>query len=736
MHELELWGGPECTVNRVGDQYRDQLAASGHEERLSDIDLMADLGFATLRYPVLWERVAPHDPARNDWSWTDRQLEHIRSRGMRVIAGLVHHGSGPAYANILSDAFAPGLARHARNVAERYPWIDAWTPVNEPVTTARFCALYGFWHPHARDERLFWTALLNQIDGVRLAMREVREVNPGARLVQTDDLGRTYATAALREQAAFDNARRWMGWDLLCGRVVPGHDLWQRLCDFGFEARLRAMAEAPCPPDIIGINHYLTSDRFLDHRLQRYPARNHGSNKRQRFADTEAVRVLAPPPPGLRGVAQEAWERYGLPLAITEVHNGCTRDEQMRWTWEAWNVARALRDEGVDLRAVTSWSLLGSHGWNTLLTGEGRYEPGTFDVSGPAPRATAMTALLRGLAGGANSSHPVLAGAGWWRRPIRLAHPPAPRPAPMREHVATPSWSGARTPPLLILGATGTLGQAIAAACRHRDIAHVLTSRGQLDLGNGESIAAALDFHKPWCVVNAAGWVRVDDAEKEADACHAANAAGALRLAEACARRGIPTVSFSSDLVFDGQANRPYRESDAAAPLNVYGRSKRDAEQAVLALSGSHLIVRTAAFFSAADPHNFAIHALQALASGQSFRAAQDHVVSPTFVPQLVNAVLDLCIDGAEGLWHLTNGEPVSWADFGRRVAAACGMRTAGIEAVPGASLGWVAPRPLYVPLASEKGRLMGQLDEAMDHFAYLLREKRPDLARALMAVQ
>ncbi|MCI1754828.1 MAG: glycoside hydrolase family 5 protein [Sphingobium sp.] len=227
MHELELWGGPECTVNRVGDQYRDQLAASGHEERLSDIDLMADLGFATLRYPVLWERVAPHDPARNDWSWTDRQLEHIRSRGMRVIAGLVHHGSGPAYANILSDAFAPGLARHARNVAERYPWIDAWTPVNEPVTTARFCALYGFWHPHARDERLFWTraAQPDRWRAARDAGRCGRSIR-GARLVQTDDLGRTYATAALREQAAFDNARRWMGWDLLCGRVVPGHDLW------------------------------------------------------------------------------------------------------------------------------------------------------------------------------------------------------------------------------------------------------------------------------------------------------------------------------------------------------------------------------------------------------------------------------------------------------------------------------------------------------------------------------
>src|SRR6185369_7451583 len=124
--------------------------------------------------------------------------------GIRPIAGLVHHGSGPAYTSLLDPGFAPGLAAHAAAAARRYPWISEWTPVNEPLTTARFSALYGLWYPHARDERLFWTALVNQIEGVQLAMAEIRKVIPRARLVQTEDLGRTWATARMAQQAAFD----------------------------------------------------------------------------------------------------------------------------------------------------------------------------------------------------------------------------------------------------------------------------------------------------------------------------------------------------------------------------------------------------------------------------------------------------------------------------------------------------------------------------------------------------
>ena len=723
MTKLELWGGPECTVNRVRDTFGDQLRLTGHHDRLGDLDLIAALGIQTVRYPILWERVAPDDTDERDWGWSDARMAGLRERWLRPIVGLVHHGSGPAYTDLLADSFAPGLARHARAVAERYPWVHDWTPANEPCTTARFACLYGHWYPHHQDEWSFWLALLNQIDGTRLAMREVRRVNPAARLVQTDDLGRTFATVAIRDQAAFDNVRRWMGWDLLCGRVDASHPFWRRLCDMGFEDRLRAIADDPCPPQIIGVNHYLTSDRFLDHRVQRYPGGLRGGNHDGAFVDTEAVRVLVPPPPGLRGVLQEAWDRYRIPLAVTEAHNGCTREEQMRWTYDAWEIARELRSGGVDVRAVTNWALFGSSGWNTLLTATGEYEPGAYDVSGGTPRPTALVPMLKALARDEAPDHPVLSGAGWWRRDIRFHHPKVSRPAQTREHVPGSGQSGrGLSPPILITGATGTLGQALAAACNHRQIAHVLTDRRQLDLADPSSIADALARHRPWVVVNAAGWVRVDDAEDDADACMEANGAGAARLAAACADRGIQTVSMSSDLVFDGRLDRPYVESDQAAPLNAYGGSKLAAELAIDRLAGSHLVVRTAAFFSPWDRHNFAVHTAETLVAGRRFVAADDQVVSPTYVPDLCNAVLDLAIDGESGLWHLTNGQGVSWADFARLIARGCGLDEALVEGRPGVELGWRAPRPAFVPLASERGRLMPSLGRAVDRFARELR--------------
>ena len=176
VEALELWGGAECTVNRVQDRFRDQLRETGHHDRMTDLALFKELGLAALRFPILWERVSPERPDQQDWSGTDAGLGCLRALGIRPIAGLVHHGSGPRYTNLLADDFASGLARHAGLVAERYPWIVDWTPVNEPLTTARFSALYGHWYPHHRDERSFWLALLNQIDATRLAMRAIRNM--------------------------------------------------------------------------------------------------------------------------------------------------------------------------------------------------------------------------------------------------------------------------------------------------------------------------------------------------------------------------------------------------------------------------------------------------------------------------------------------------------------------------------------------------------------------------------
>jgi dTDP-4-dehydrorhamnose reductase len=718
MGKLELWGGPECTVNRVGDAFHDQTARSGHHDRIDDLDRFAALGLRRLRYPLLWERVAPDHPEARDWRWTDERLAHMRALRMRPIAGLLHHGSGPRYTNLLDEGFPALFAAYARAAAERYPWIEDWTPINEPLTTARFSALYGHWYPHRADEPSFWAALLNQIEGVRLAMREIRAVNPAARLIQTEDLGRTYATRAVAHQADFDNARRWMTWDLLCGRVTPDHALWSRVEGLGLADRLRALADDPCPPDVVGVNHYLTSDRFLDHRLEHYPPERQGGNEFTAFADVEAVRVTLPAPGGVEGALDEAWRRYGLPLAVTESHNGCSREEQVRWLREAWDTARRLRTRGVDVRAVTAWSLLGSHDWNSLLTEPiGHYEPGAFDVSGPAPRATALATEIRRLARGRGRIHPATKGPGWWRRDIRLTYRPAFRSPETPEPPPACRWPGGADRPLLIVGASGTLGRAFGRACEWRGIDYHLVSRAELALDDEGSIARALDAARPWGVVNAAGWVRVDDAESEAEACFAANAAGAVRLARACAERDLVFAGFSSDLVFDGAKRGPYVERDAPSPLNVYGASKAQAEREVLALGGRALMIRTAAFFSPYDPHNFAAHVVRTLAEGRRLEAA-DLVISPTYVPDLVDRTLDLLIDGETGLRHLANDGAVSWAEFAQRLVRALGGDESLVVSRPASHFRWPAIRPPQAALASELGSGMPTLDDAIARYA------------------
>lgn len=706
---IAAWGGAECTVSRVGDTYRDQLRETGHHDRLDDFERITTLGLQAVRFPILWERVSPDRTRDADWRWSDCGLSVLHRHGIGIIAGLIHHGSGPPHTSLLDDSFATGLAEHAARVVSRYPWIGDWTPVNEPLTTARFSALYGHWYPHARDEGLFWSALVNQIDATRLSMKAIRRVQPSARLVQTDDLGRTYSTPALAEQAKFDNARRWMGWDLLSGCVVPGHALWDRLCAFGLEARLRAIADDPCPPDVIGINHYLTSDRFLDDRVALYKPTVVGGNGKQTYADVEAVRVLEPPPAGLRGAIAEAWARYARPIALTEVHNGCTREEQVRWLDHAWSEARAAAARGVDIQAVTAWSLFGSQGWDTLLTEEGTYEPGAFDVSSGLPRETAVAHAVRA------QSAVSVSGAGWWQRPDRLIYPAISHPAPLPKGS---SGGGPCQGPILIVGKTGTLGQALARECCGRDLPHLLAGRDELDLTRSGPMERALDRWQPCAVINAAGCVRVDEAEAQSSSCKSVNTAGAVALAGLCAERGIPTVNFSSDLVFSGSADAPYREWAQPSPLGVYGASKAEMEQGIAALPGSHLIIRTAAFFSPYDRYNFAVDCIDTCVRGDTFEAVKDCVVSPTYVPDLCRATLDLLIDGETGIWHLTNDGEMSWFAFACALVAAAGLPEKLVAPVSLASRGWPAPRPRYAALTSTRGRLLPSVQSAIDRFA------------------
>jgi dTDP-4-dehydrorhamnose reductase len=238
-----------------------------------------------------------------------------------------------------------------------------------------------------------------------------------------------------------------------------------------------------------------------------------------------------------------------------------------------------------------------------------------------------------------------------------------------------------------------------------------------MDIGNCKSVETTLDELKPWAVINAAGYVRVDDAESDADRCFRENTLGAENLAVACSSRGIALVTFSSDLVFGGDTVVPYIETDAPGPLNIYGRSKAEAEAKVLGAHPQSLIVRSSAFFGPWDSHNFVTTTLEALAQGRPLRAADDIVVTPTYVPDLVHATLNLLVDRAFGIWHLTNGDALSWADLAQKAAHAARLDVSLILPCSNASFARPAALPAFSALASARGHIMPTLDHAFDRF-------------------
>ncbi|MBC7896244.1 MAG: sugar nucleotide-binding protein [Cytophagaceae bacterium] len=697
MTHPAVWGGLECTVNRVGDSWFDQVARSGHDMRLADIDRFADLGIEAIRYPLLWERLAPDRPAPR-WERIDPFMDRLMASGLQPIAGLVHHGSGPRYTSLLDRNFGERLADFASAVARRYSHIRMWTPVNEPLTTARFCGLYGHWHPHGRDDATFVRVLLNQCRGIVLAMRAIRAEQALARFVYTDDGGTVFSTEPLAEQATFENARRDLALDLLFGRCHGDHPLVPYLLEHGAsEAELVWFQSNPCVPDVLGVDYYATSDRWLDHRVDNYPSDVVGGERRH-YADVAAATHA----PGWRvgfAAALERWyQRYGQSVALTEVHLGCTREEQLRWLHAAWSGACEARAGGVPVEAVTAWALLGTHDWNVLATQEtGHYESGAFDIRAPVPRPTAIASAVEELVVYGAMTHPVVKNPGWWS---------ASRNQPLLERPSARSR-------ILLLGANGTLGSAFARHCTARGIPHLALTRAEVDITDAMQVRRAVAACRPWAVINATGFVRVDDAETQYEACMSVNATGALHVGEACRRSGARLLTFSSDLVFDGTAASPYVEADEPNPLGVYGASKHLAETGLLANDVDAMIVRTSAFFGPWDEANFVTRTLRDLTLGRRVHAPTS-IITATYVPALVDAALDLLIDGESGLWHLSNAGTVSWAELARRAAEAADLDATLIEESGQSLAGWLAPRPMFSPLASRRSTIMPSLDESL----------------------
>ncbi|MEO6814754.1 MAG: family 1 glycosylhydrolase [Ginsengibacter sp.] len=703
LYNPEIWGGLECTINRIGDSFRDQLIYAGHYNREDDIEKIAQLGIKKLRYPILWEAHQTH--SKDDiirWKKTREQLHKIRSNNMVPIAGLLHHGSGPSFTGLINDDFPELLAGYASKVAREFPWIGYYTPINEPLTTARFSGLYGYWFPHHKNAFSFSKILLNQLKGIVFSMKEVRKINPAAKLVQTEDLAKIHSTPEMKYQADFENERRWLTYDILSGKLNQRHFFWNYFISLGIDTSLlQFFLDNPCVPDIAGFNYYVTSERYLDQKTQLYPESSHGGNGKDIYADVAAVRAIKPS--GLKSLLREAWQRFHFPMALTEVHMNCTREEQLRWFKEAWDNCCELNKEGVNMEAITAWSLLGAFDWSSLLTREEKnYETGVYEIIKNTLRPTAVAKLIHSLVETGNYKHPVLNEKGWW-------HKSYPGNKNIISHIPESL--------VLIFGSTGTLGTAFTKICQRRSIQYCAFAHSDVDIFKIEQIEQAIDKYKPWAIINASGYVKVDEAENEQEICFELNAKAPGALATICKSHGIQLITFSSDLVFDGEKKSPYIELDSVKPLNIYGESKAKGESNVIQNYSDSLIIRTSSFFGPWDEYNFAYELINSLKENKKYFVVKDVIVSPTYVPHLVDKALDLLIDEEKGIWHLTNDGMLTWCDFAEEVALRGGYNNKNIIPRLQTEMKWKAKRPVYSALESEKGIKLPSLQSAINQY-------------------
>lgn len=232
--------------------------------------------------------------------------------------------------------------------------------------------------------------------------------------------------------------------------------------------------------------------------------------------------------------------------------------------------------------------------------------------------------------------------------------------------------------PLLLIGRKGQVASALQrlAPGPLPGTPLVVVGRPELDLAtaNPETWAALLEVHRPAVVLNAAAYTAVDRAESEPELAHAINATAVGHLAEACAARGLPLLHLSTDYVFNGGGERPWREDDPTGPLGVYGASKLAGELAVRAAGGPHLLLRVSWVFGQVG-QNFVSTMLRLGAEREQLRIIDDQIGAPTSAESIAATLLALAdralADPGSFPWgtvHYASQPLTSWHGFAAEI--------------------------------------------------------------------
>jgi dTDP-4-dehydrorhamnose reductase len=265
---------------------------------------------------------------------------------------------------------------------------------------------------------------------------------------------------------------------------------------------------------------------------------------------------------------------------------------------------------------------------------------------------------------------------------------------------------------IAVTGKQGQVAQALAEIGPDRDVDVVLVGRPELDLQDASTVYDAISGVRPDIVVSAAAYTAVDKAESEPEAAFAVNAVGAEAVAEAAVRLGVPVIHLSTDYVFNGLLDRPYREDDEVGPTSVYGASKLEGERLVSAATPDHVILRTAWVYSPFGG-NFVKTMLRVGETRAEVGVVSDQIGCPTSALDIAEAIVaaaaKLAADSStnlRGVFHLTGSGQASWADFAEHVfksAEAAGRAPVKVNRITTADYPMPARRPANSRLSGEK---------------------------------
>ena len=254
---------------------------------------------------------------------------------------------------------------------------------------------------------------------------------------------------------------------------------------------------------------------------------------------------------------------------------------------------------------------------------------------------------------------------------------------------------------IAITGAAGQLGQAMVARLRSsREV--VSLTRADVDLAQHDQVMRVMERVQPAAIINCAGYNAVDRAEDEAREALASNAFAVRLLARAAQEFDATLVQYSSDFVFDGEADRPYVEEDEPAPKSVYAQSKLLGEWFAADVA-RHYVLRVESLFGGPNPRSSIDTVVTTIATGREARVFTDRVITPSYVEDIAaatEALLETKPDA--GIYHCVNSGYTTFYDLAREVARLLG-RPASLVPITMANVSLRAARPRYCALSNEK---------------------------------